>query len=62
MKADGEKRRRQQQSRTSRSKPVCGTLSYLAECRGTAQKTEMSRLLAPPGDMSRIIRRYPAEE
>jgi hypothetical protein len=62
MKTEGEKTRKQQQSKSSRNRPVCGTLSYLAECRGTAQKIGTSRLLAPPGDMSRIIRRYPAEE
>ncbi len=61
MKTEGEKKRKQQ-TKSSRSKPVCGTLSYLAECRGTAQKTGASRLLAPPGDMSRIVRRYPAME
>jgi hypothetical protein len=30
------------------AKPVCGTLSYLAECRGTLQKTESTRWTAPP--------------
>ncbi|MGE5174263.1 MAG: hypothetical protein ACM3MD_10605 [Betaproteobacteria bacterium] len=41
-------------------KPVCGTLSYLAECRGMAQKAGPTRLSAPPGDVNKIIRKYPA--
>jgi hypothetical protein len=30
------------------AKPICGTLSYLAECRGTLQKTESTHWAAPP--------------
>ncbi len=62
MKTEDGKSKKQQQTKSSRSKPVCGTLSYLAECRGMAQKKGDTRLNAPPGDMSRIIRRFPAAE
>jgi len=43
-------------------KPPCGTLSYLAECRGAPQKTETFRRQGPTADfMNRTVRRYPAE-
>ncbi len=61
MKTESDKSKKQRQTKSLRNKPICGTLSYLAECRGTVQKDSTARITAPPGDMmSRIIRRYPA--
>jgi len=60
MKTEIEKKK-QRPTKNSRNKPVCGTLSYLAECRGLAQKGT-ARLTVPPGDMGRIVRRYPAAQ
>jgi hypothetical protein len=56
MKNEIEKIKKQRQTKSSRSKPICGTLSYLAECRGLAEKGT-ARL--PAG---RIVRRYPAAQ
>jgi len=36
------------------AKHACGTLSYLAECRGTLQKTESTRWAAPPHGIRNI--------
>ena len=42
------------------SKPPCGTLSYLAECRGAPQKAETSQRQGAAVDfMNRTVRRYP---
>ncbi len=59
MKTESEKSKKLL-TKSTRSKPVCGTLSYLAECRGMTQKTGIARLTSPPGEMNRIVRRYPA--
>ncbi len=61
MKTESEKQKKLQHTKSSSSKPVCGTLSYLAECRGTVKKTGIFRT-APPGEPGRIIRRYPAAQ
>jgi len=43
-------------------KPPCGTLSYLAECRGAPQKVETFRRQGPAMDfMNRTVRKYPAD-
>ncbi len=39
------------------AKPFCGTLSYLAESRGVAQKSGSIRWAAPPGSIDKIIRK-----
>ncbi len=59
MKTENDKPKKQQ-TKSERSKPVCGTLSYLAECRGMIHKAGIARLTSPPGEMNRIVRRYPA--
>lgn len=43
-------------------KPPCGTLSYLAECRGAPQKAETFRGQGPAVDfLNRTVRKYAAE-
>ncbi len=59
MKHDSEKSKKQRQAAGAKAKPVCGTLSYLAECRGMAQKAGPIRLSAPPG-VKKIVRSYTA--
>lgn len=49
MKRERETTKKQKESSARKTaKPTCGTLSYLAECRGTLQKAETSRWAAPP--------------
>lgn len=62
MKHEAGKSRKQRQAANQKMKPLCGTLSYLAECRGMAQKAGPNRLSAPPGDMNKIVRKYPAAQ
>jgi len=50
---------KKQRQAGAKVRPVCGTLSYLAECRGLTKKAEVSRWTAPPGN-SNIVRKYPA--
>ncbi len=61
MKREGTKLKKQHLSAGSKEKPVCGTLSYLAECRGNVQRPGSTRKPEPPGDMNKIVRKYPAE-
>ncbi len=62
MKYETEKSKKHRQPAGAKTKPVCGTLSYLAECRGMAQKAGPPRLSAPPGDVHKIFRSYPAAQ
>lgn len=55
MKHEADKMRKQQSS--GKVKPVCGTLSYLAECRRSGRMAGESKGAAPPADMNRIIRK-----
>jgi len=49
MKQERETKKKQRESSARKTaKPTCGTLSYLAECRGMLQKTESTRWTAPP--------------
>ncbi len=62
MKPATEKTKKQRASPAMTLKSPCGTLSYLAECRGAPQKTERFRKEGPAVDfMNRTVRRYPAE-
>jgi hypothetical protein len=62
MKPASEKTRKQRASATMSLKPPCGTLSYLAECRGAPQKVETFRRQGPAMDfMNRTVRKYPAD-
>ena len=62
MKRVTEKTRKQRASAAMTLKPPCGTLSYLAECRGALLKAETFRRQEQRVDfMNRTVRRYPAE-
>ena len=52
---------KKQRQASSKVRPVCGTLSYLAECRGVTKKTDVSRWTAPPDSVNKIVRKYPAD-
>lgn len=41
-------------------KPPCGTLTYMAECRGMARKSEPLRRFSPPENVG-TSRKYSAE-
>jgi hypothetical protein len=60
MKKEVNKSRKQRQGYSARNKSFCGTLSYLAECRGMTQKAAIPPKAAPPEIIDRNIRRYPA--
>jgi hypothetical protein len=60
MKSEAGKPRKHRQPVGSKVKPLCGTLTYLAECRGMAQKTSSAQKNAPPEIIDRNIRKYPA--
>ena len=60
MKSETNKSKKQRQTTSSKIKPTCGTLSYLAECRGVTKKTDVSRWTAPPDSINKIVRKYPA--
>ena len=59
-KSDASKSKKHRQAEASKMKPPCGTLTYLAECRGVTQKPDATRWTAPPENMNRIVRKYPA--
>jgi hypothetical protein len=63
MKPTADKRRKQRAAASTSLKPPCGTLSYLAECRGASQKAEGVRRPAQADIMNRnkIVRNYPAD-
>jgi hypothetical protein len=60
MKPEMTKSRKQKPPAGGKGKALCGTLSYLAECRGTAQKNLFARREAPPEIIDRIVRKHPA--
>jgi hypothetical protein len=60
MKSETNKSKKQHQTTSSKNKPTCGTLSYLAECRGLTKKTDLSRWTSPPDSINKIVRKYPA--
>jgi len=53
--------KKKRSSAGSKEKPICGTLSYLAECRGMVQRTGSTRSPETPRDMNKIVRKYPAK-
>ena len=57
MKQERTKLKKKRSSASSKEKPVCGTLSYLAECRGTIQRLGSTRSSEPSGDMNKINRK-----
>jgi hypothetical protein len=63
MKSEAGRTKKQRKAEGTRgAKHPCGTLSYLAECRGNGQKAGSSRLPAPPDGMNRIVRKHPADK
>ncbi|HEX9022054.1 MAG TPA: hypothetical protein VF903_12425 [Nitrospirota bacterium] len=62
-KPEAEKSKKQRQSSSTKTaKPPCGTLSYIAACRGMTQKSAQSRWPGQPGNINQAIRKYPAGE
>jgi hypothetical protein len=61
MKQEPGKTRKQKKTCTGKDKTACGTLSYLAECRGMAKNREAARDAAPD-DMRKITRSYPSAQ
>jgi hypothetical protein len=60
MKSDANKPRKKGQAVSSKTKPLCGTLSYLAECRRMTPKAAAPLKAAPPEIIERNVRRYTA--
>jgi hypothetical protein len=60
MKSEPVKAKKHRQTTAVKAKPVCGTLTYLAQCRGTPQKTASERKEAPSVIVDRIVRKQPA--
>ncbi|HXY55832.1 MAG TPA: hypothetical protein VEM40_14295 [Nitrospirota bacterium] len=62
MKSDAGRSKKQRKAGGSgAAKHPCGTLSYLAECRGNGQKAGSERLPETPNGMSKIVRKHPAD-
>jgi hypothetical protein len=60
MKRKESKTRKHRETSGMKHKPACGTISYMAECRGMSYKKDVSPWTAPPDGASRIVRKYPA--
>jgi hypothetical protein len=59
MKSEPVKTTKHGQKTAVKAKPVCGTLIYLAECRGTPKKTSSVRKEAPAALVGRFVRKQP---
>jgi len=58
MKQESDKTRKQVKPASSKTvKSFCGTLSYMAECRGVTQRDGSIRWAAPPGSIDKSIRK-----
>jgi len=58
MKRETNKKKKHGQPRSVKTaKPACGTLSYIAECRGAQQKTGSIRWAAPPDSSDKMVRK-----
>jgi hypothetical protein len=58
MKKETNKKRKQRQSTGGKTaKPACGTLSYIAECRGVQQKSGSIRWAAPPDSIDQMVKK-----
>jgi hypothetical protein len=60
MKSEPRKSKQHQQTEGIKAKPVCGTLAYLAECRGTPKKIASRMKEAPSEIIGRIESKQPA--
>ena len=59
MKSEPVKTTKHGQKTAVKAKPVCGTLTYLAECRGTPKKTSSVRKEVPAALVGRFVRKQP---
>jgi hypothetical protein len=58
MKRETNKTKKQMQPTVGKStKPACGTLSYIAECRGAQQKIGSIRWAAPPDSIDKMVKK-----
>jgi len=58
MKQEMNKTKRQKHpANVKTAKPVCGTLSFMAECRGATKKAGSIRCAAPPDSIDQIGRK-----
>lgn len=57
MKSEAVKIMKQGQKTAVKAKPACGTLTYLAECRGTPKKTSSGKKEAPAALTGRFVRK-----
>jgi len=53
---EGKGKKRRKSKKTSAAKTACGTLSYIAECRGMLQKDVSMRWVGPPEENNRLVR------
>jgi hypothetical protein len=61
MKRGMEKSKKRHPSKVSNEKPLCGTLSYLAECRGMTPNPPSTRLPEHRNDIKKNVRKTPQE-
>jgi len=58
MKSESDKTGKQQKAiKGKTAQSVCGTLSYIAECRGPLRKPVSTRWAAPPDDVNKSVRK-----
>jgi hypothetical protein len=58
MKKETNKTKKQRQPTGGKTaKPACGTLSYIAECRGAQQKSGSIRWAAPPDSIDKMVKK-----
>jgi hypothetical protein len=59
MKSEPVKTKKHRQTAALKTKPVCGTLTYLAESRGTPKKPSSGKKEAPAALVGRFVRKQP---
>jgi len=57
MKREAEKSGKRRQAAVPATKAACGTLMYIAECRGAVLKSATARWTAPPDGENKMIRK-----
>ena len=58
MKKETDKTKKQRQPIGRKTAtPACGTLSYIAECRGAQQKSGSIRWAAPPDSIDKMVKK-----
>ncbi len=61
MKTGETKSRKRSQGAEEKQRPPCGTLSYIAACRGLRQKAALEAKAPVTDDLHHTIRRRPVE-